>query len=455
MSKRSEQTTGLPKRTPTKAAKESGESGKRTPRLLGEYRTRHEREAAMQRLILTVVGIVGALAVLLVAFALINDQILAPRQAVAEVNGETITVGDFERRVRLERTLLNEQLTNAYYTYLAFGASDQDAQQALTQNPVTSNIISEMQVPDQLGNRVLNDMVDDTVIRQQAQAMSITVSDEQVQERIRQFFGYDPNAGLYTATPAPTSTASPTPFITATPSPIPTETSTPTTTPTPELTATPSLTPQATATATSTPDAATREAIYNTTRQDFFSYVTTTSQISDSDLQAYFQAQALRDAVQEQVAADVSHTATYVNVRHILVATEAQAQDVLEALQAGESFATLAAAVSTDTSNAGNGGELGWAPLARYVTPFADAARDAEIGAFVGPVQTDFGYHILQVRAREDREMSDSDFEQAKARAFQDWLDGVRADESASIQIFDTWIDNVPTDPPLQLRAVQ
>ncbi|MCA9908824.1 MAG: peptidylprolyl isomerase, partial [Anaerolineae bacterium] len=156
----------------------------------------------------------------------------------------------------------------------------------------------------------------------------------------------------------------------------------------------------------------------------------------------------------EQVTADQSHTATYVNVRHILVATEAQAQDVLEALQAGESFATLAAAVSTDTSNAGNGGELGWAPLSRYVTEFADATRDAEIGAFVGPVQTEFGYHILQVRAREDREMSDSDFEQAKARTFQDWLDGVRADESESIQIFDTWIDNVPTDPPLQLRAL-
>jgi len=422
--------------------------------LLGEYRTRHEREAAMQRLVLTAAGIIGALAILLVAFAIINDQVLAPRQAVANVNGETITVGDFERRVRLERTLLNEQLTNAYYTYLSFGASEEEAQQALTQNSYTSNIISEMQVPDQLGNRVLNDMIDDALIRQQAEAMGITVSDEQVQERIQQFFGYDPNAGLFTATPSPAPTASPTPFITATPSPIPTETQTPTTTPTPEITATASVTPQATATATSTPDAATREATFNSTRDDFFSYVTTTSQINEGDLQNYFKTQALREAVLEQVTADMPHTATYANIRHILVATEAEAQDVLEALQAGESFASLAAAVSTDTSNAGNGGELGWQPLSLYVTPFADAARDAEIGAFVGPVETEFGYHILQVRAREEREMNDSDFEQAKAREFQDWLDGIRETDSETIQTFDTWIDNVPTDPALSLRAI-
>lgn len=454
MSKRSEQTTGLPKRPTPKSDKETGESAKRSSRLLGEYRTRHEREAAMQRLILTVVGIVGAIAILLVAFALINDQILAPRQAVANVNGDTITVGEFERRVRLERTLLNEQLTNAYYTYLSFGASESDAQQALTQNSYTSNIISEMQVPDQLGNRVLNDMIDDTLIRQQAEALGVSVSDEKVQERIQQFFGYDPNAGLFTATPSPSPTVSPTPFITATPSPVPTETSTPTTTPTPEITETPSVTPQATATATSTPDAATREATFNSTRDDFFQYVTTTSQLNDGDVQAYFAAQALREAVMEQVTADMSHTATYANIRHILVATEAEAQDVLEALQSGEPFASLAAAVSTDTSNAGNGGELGWQPLSVYVTPFADAARDAEIGTFVGPVETEFGYHILQVRAREEREMDQSDFEQAQARAFQDWLDGLRADESQTIQTFDTWIDNVPTDPPLGLRAL-
>ena len=52
-------------------------------------------------------------------------------------------------------------------------------------------------------------------------------------------------------------------------------------------------------------------------------------------------------------------------------------------------------------------------PSSNYVTEFADAVKTAEIGALVGPVKTQFGYHIIQVRAREDREMSDSDYEQA------------------------------------------
>ena len=50
--------------------------------------------------------------------------------------------------------------------------------------------------------------------------------------------------------------------------------------------------------------------------------------------------------------------------------------------------------------------------------------------------------------------MNDSDFEQAKAREFQDWLDGIRETDSETIQTFDTWIDNVPTDPALSLRAI-
>jgi hypothetical protein len=456
MSKRSEQTTGMPKPAASKSNQTAEQANQtRGSRLLGQYRTRHEREAAVQRLIILGTAAIGGLAIILVLVALLIDQLIVPNQAVASVNGENISVAAFERRVRLERTLANEQITQGYLQAINLGFSPEQAQQQLLQIPFFSNLVNEMQVPDQLGNRVLNDMIDDTLVRQQAEALGVTIDQDRLQEQIQQFFGYDPNAGLFTPTPSPTATSSPTPFITATPSPVPTNTPTPEPTATAEFTATPSVTPQATATASATPDAATREAQFNTTRQSFYSYINSTGRLGDGDLNAYFESIALRQAVRDALTADLPRTATYVDVRHILVATEDEARDILAALEAGESFSELAAAASTDTSNASTGGELGWSPLTRYVAEFADAARDAEIGTFVGPVQTEFGYHILQVRGREERALSDDDYEQAKDRAFTDWLENLREEQSASIQTFDAWVENVPTDPALQIRAPQ
>ncbi len=458
MSKQSEQTTGMPKpggKKPGAAA----QNDKRQPRLLGEYKSRHEREAAIQRYINIGLIVVGAIAALLVAVALISEQIIRPNQAVASVNGETITVAQFERRVRLERVLNNQRLTTGYLRILSFTGDPQQAQQQLLQTPPWSDYYNEMTVPDQLGNRVLNDMIDDTLVRQQAAERGITVTQEQIDEQARQFFGFDPNAILFTATPSTTPTSSPTPLITATASPIPSATPLPTATGTPDPSVTPTVTaqPSATPTATLEPtlELATRQAEYSTNRQDFDNFVSSNARLSPDDLQSLFRTLALRQALQDQITAEQSRTAPFANVRHILAATEEEAQDVLSALQAGESFRDLAAAVSQDTSNANNGGELGWAPLSNYVAPFAEAARNAEVNAFVGPVETEFGWHIIQVRAREDRALSDEEFEQAKAQEFSTWLDDLRTTSDANIQRFDIWVDNVPSDPPLQLLTDQ
>jgi peptidyl-prolyl cis-trans isomerase C len=172
--------------------------------------------------------------------------------------------------------------------------------------------------------------------------------------------------------------------------------------------------------------------------------------LSREEVDSYFEMLALRQAVMESVAAtaEVTELAPHVNVRHILVATQEEAQDVLAALQAGESFAALARAVSTDTGSGARGGELGWAPITGFVEPFADAVREAEIGEIIGPVETESGFHIIQVRAREQRELSESELEAAKNRAFQEWLDARRAEEGVSIEIFPIWTNYVPTDPP-------
>ncbi|MFV0260324.1 MAG: peptidylprolyl isomerase [Acidimicrobiales bacterium] len=84
-------------------------------------------------------------------------------------------------------------------------------------------------------------------------------------------------------------------------------------------------------------------------------------------------------------------------VRHILVDTEAEADEVLAALNGGADFATLAAERSIDPSAATNGGDLGCAPSSMYVAPFATAVDGAAEGAYLEPVQTDFGWHVIIV----------------------------------------------------------
>ncbi len=82
---------------------------------------------------------------------------------------------------------------------------------------------------------------------------------------------------------------------------------------------------------------------------------------------------------------------------HILVATEAEAQDVVERLEAGEEFADVALEVSIDGSSAA-GGDLGCAPPEQYVPEFAEAMEAAEVGVPTAPVESEFGFHVILVR---------------------------------------------------------
>ncbi len=114
--------------------------------------------------------------------------------------------------------------------------------------------------------------------------------------------------------------------------------------------------------------------------------------------------------VQQAVAAQVTDTAVQaaynrdyankpgpeqVDARHILVSSQAQAQDIINQLNKGADFAKLAEKYSIDPG-AKNGGELGWFSKDEMVAPFADAAFALKKGEYTKtPVQTQFGWHVI------------------------------------------------------------
>jgi peptidyl-prolyl cis-trans isomerase C len=85
------------------------------------------------------------------------------------------------------------------------------------------------------------------------------------------------------------------------------------------------------------------------------------------------------------------------NVRHILVATEAEAKSVIQQLGKKVKFEKLAAK-SKDPGSASQGGLLGWAVPSNFVPPFANALLNMKKGeTSKEPVQTEFGWHVIAV----------------------------------------------------------
>ncbi len=94
--------------------------------------------------------------------------------------------------------------------------------------------------------------------------------------------------------------------------------------------------------------------------------------------------------------ADAAPSTEY-NAAHILVDSEEKAIALKAELDAGADFAELARANSSDGA-AANGGDLGWFGVGMMVKPFEDAVLAAEVGKVTGPIQTDFGWHLLIVK---------------------------------------------------------
>jgi peptidyl-prolyl cis-trans isomerase C len=109
--------------------------------------------------------------------------------------------------------------------------------------------------------------------------------------------------------------------------------------------------------------------------------------VTDAALQAAYDAR-FKDAAPQ----------TEYNAAHILVADEAKAKELLAELEAGADFAELAKTNSTDTGSGAAGGDLGWFGLGMMVKPFEEAVVAAEVGKVAGPVQSDFGFHLILVK---------------------------------------------------------
>jgi peptidyl-prolyl cis-trans isomerase C len=86
--------------------------------------------------------------------------------------------------------------------------------------------------------------------------------------------------------------------------------------------------------------------------------------------------------------------------RHILVDSKEECERLKTEIQGGGSFASLAKAHSKCPSGA-DGGDLGTFGPGQMVKEFDDVVFSAEVGKVQGPVKTQFGYHLIEITARD------------------------------------------------------
>ncbi|MGB9592978.1 MAG: peptidylprolyl isomerase, partial [Anaerolineae bacterium] len=152
-------------------------------------------------------------------------------------------------------------------------------------------------------------------------------------------------------------------------------------------------------------------------------------------------AELLTEMVIEQVTGSVPDAAEQVHARHILLASEQDAQAALRRIQAGEDFAKVAREMSQDEITRADGGDLGFFPKGMLSVPkeIEDAAFALQPGQVSGIVRSPYGYHIIQVLERQaGRPLPPDVYQAMKQKAFDDWLQQQRA--AAQVEIL------VPTE---------
>ncbi|HEX9115300.1 MAG TPA: peptidylprolyl isomerase [Anaerolineae bacterium] len=400
---------------------------------------RNRRDAEQNRRVLIGLGAAAGLILVVIAAGLIQLLVITPRSPIATVNGTNISLTDYGKMVK----------------YAWFQQLQQTGQP--DQNPA------------QTGQQVLDQLVDQQIVRDQAKVLGISVSQDEVTQAIEHGFGYYSTP----PTPTPTPEQSPTPTPTNTPQPTPGAG-------TPAPTVAPTLTPAPTSTPISLES-------YQTAFKNYMTTIQKQTGMTDADFRSLVEMQLLTQKVETAVTKDVPTKSEQVHARHILISiitppptptpvptgqpsptataqptpggptpsptpaprsdaeALARAKEVKAKLDAGGDFAKLAEQYSDDPGSAKSGGDLGWFGKGQMVPEFETAALALAVNQISDPVKTTYGYHIIQVLEKDAQHPIDQyTLQQNQYTAYQTWLDKQRT----AAKITKNWsADKMPPTP--------
>ncbi len=441
-----------------------------------KHLARAERERNQTRILVISLIAFGLVLVGIIGYGLLDQYVISDLKPVAKINGESITVKDFQKQAqmtRLEEVNRYSQDKQIYDLYTQYGLSPDS--QLLVE---LYSLQSELSNAQTLGQKVLNNMIEYHILQKTAVDIGVSLSDAEVDEILHSSFGFYPGG---TPTTQPTSTAYYTPTysltqyallitptstqdLTSTPteSPTPTETLEPTltesvqATPTVSFSATlefpvltPTVGPTPTLESTATPYPTATEYTLEGFQQEFAQYLQQISSygITEADVREYLRYKLLKEKVFKELTKDLPTQGEQVWVRQILLNTEEEANSALQRVTSGENWIALAQELSVDSYTKNYGGNLGWFPKGLQTAQIDDAAFSMNIGE-MKIVSDDAGWHILQLLGHEkDRPYSTGVLNQTQSNAYNSWYDNIKA--NMKIETYNRWESYVPVVPTL------
>jgi parvulin-like peptidyl-prolyl isomerase len=401
-------------------------------RMSRKHLARAERERLQVRWILTALAVTIVAILGLIGYGIYDNLVLQPKIVIATINNERISKAQFQGRMRIVQRELTGQLSQ-YMQMESFFGSDPNVLQNI--RDIESQLKTQLANPEVLGRDVLNTLIREAVVRQEAERRGLSVSQAEIQHEIELSFNFYAEG---TPTPGPTSTPAPTSTVDATAQAEATATAT--------ATAGPSPTPQATGTPVPTPTEYTRQLFEG----DYKSFISSLSdwKISESDYIAFIEAKLLQDKLREDFDPEIERDQEQVRLQHILVDTMETAQEVLDMLDSGSDWNEMVNEYSVDVNTISSAGEIGWRSLGEVVSTFGQPAVvlfSTDPGEYAGPIQTQNGWELFRIEAREVRPLSDSAYQAAADQAFTDYLQQLQ--DEADVQIADDWQKHIINAP--------
>ncbi len=414
------------------------------------------------RIVIPTLAAILGIMVGLVGRPYLDQYVLVPNAVVAKVNGQSISLSQFEKYAqlsRVEEVNYYSRLDQYINLYTQYGLNV-----STTMTQQLAQMKTELTDPKVFGQSVLSKMIDNVLLDRQAKLLGISVTDADITKVLQDSFGYFPN-GSPTVAPTPTSYIEPTfsatqlSFLatpTLAPELLPTATSTlaepPTATPTmeptiplPTETSGPTETPIPTATPLSLQD-------YQTSFNSYMAQLTPYG-LTEADLRMYIYFQLLYNKVFAEVTKDVPTHEPQVWVRHILVATEAEANTALTRLQSRETWTSVAADISLDSYSSSYGGDLGWVPQGILTGELDKVVFAMKVGE-IQIVSDSSGWHVVQVLGTNpDRPIDQNYISRLQSIAYSDWYSPILS--SANTTTYPIWQSHVPTEPVLPTSTSQ
>jgi len=158
---------------------------------------RRVKEEKLNRILTwSAIGVV-AVVLLIIGYGLITELVIKARKPVARVDGVAITTQQFQQRLYYQRLMMRQQLDRSQYSLAQIDANDETMQSYYQYLQSTvSNLQSQLSASSAavLGKQVLDYMLEEEVVRKEAQARNLTVSQDELTLLLEQIVGYDRTA---------------------------------------------------------------------------------------------------------------------------------------------------------------------------------------------------------------------------------------------------------------------